>query len=257
VTDENYELSDDARRILGAERANERRVDIDRIERLGARLEATLPAGAFAVLHPSMTSGTGTPGTSSPAVPSAGGSAKLVFRAKIGAALVAAAAAGAAGEHVRLEARATPPPASAPSAIVTSSSSAVVTPSDLPSAPIPSAAPQLQASAPAIRPAAPPSAATADSVARDQALHEERTLLDRARSALARGDGASALDALRESETKHPKGSLAEEREAYFILAFVRAGEREHAEQRARAFRSRHPNSIFIPTIDDALAGTP
>ena len=81
-------------------------------------------------------------------------------------------------------------------------------------------------------------------------IAEERGLVERARAALVRRDGVSALIALREHAQKFPKGQLAEERDALEVQALAVAGHTEDARTKARMFDARHPGSIFAPQID-------
>lgn len=89
--------------------------------------------------------------------------------------------------------------------------------------------------------------------ARDEALRKERRLLDIARTAIARGDGEAALDAVGRHASEFPHGRLREEREALRVQALVLAGRKEEARQRANEFREEHPNSLMQPGIDPAL----
>ncbi len=89
---------------------------------------------------------------------------------------------------------------------------------------------------------------------RDTSLADERTLLEVARTALARDDTAGALQALRAHEARYASGRLVEEREALVVVALVHAGRRGEAEARAREFRARWPDSLLLPSVDAALA---
>jgi hypothetical protein len=89
------------------------------------------------------------------------------------------------------------------------------------------------------------------------ALATPRVLLDTARAALGRRDSAGALEALDAHERQFPSSILLEEREALAIKALVGAGRRAEAEARGARFRSRYPNSILRPAIDDALGTIP
>jgi hypothetical protein len=111
---------------------------------------------------------------------------------------------------------------------------------------------------------APPAAPSASAAARDggaqarpedDALRRERAVLEIARTALGRGDAASALDALARHAAEHPAGKLAEERDAMTIQALVSAGRKGEARERAEAFRQHHPRSFFLPSIDASLGG--
>jgi hypothetical protein len=88
-------------------------------------------------------------------------------------------------------------------------------------------------------------------------LAAEQALLDPARAALARGDGAAALARLDAHERRFPAGSLSQEREAMAIRALVLAGDRDGATARAARFRSRYPGSLLGPVIDATLRARP
>jgi len=82
----------------------------------------------------------------------------------------------------------------------------------------------------------------------------ERTLLDRARTAMARGDLPAAARALGEHESAYPHGVLAEERELLRIQEALRSGRRDDGVALARAFRAQHPASVLTPAVDRLLA---
>jgi hypothetical protein len=84
-------------------------------------------------------------------------------------------------------------------------------------------------------------------------LSAEQALLDPARAALARGDGAGALDRLALHERRFPNGALSQEREAMAIRALVLTGDRARARARAESFRSRYPSSLLWPMIAASL----
>lgn len=99
----------------------------------------------------------------------------------------------------------------------------------------------------------PSSTASADPVAqRDVDLAAERALVDRARTALTRGQPAAALEALDSHAKSFPRGRLTEEREALAIDALARAGRTQEAATRADRFRSTWPNSVFGGLVDTA-----
>lgn len=93
--------------------------------------------------------------------------------------------------------------------------------------------------------------------ARDSDLARERVLLDAARRALARRDGAGALHGLRRHEQIFPEGRLTEEREGMWIHALLLAGRPAEAHARAELFRRRFPGSVFRPAIERALRAAP
>jgi hypothetical protein len=127
-------------------------------------------------------------------------------------------------------------------------SSERLSPEVVSTAPAPSAA-RPRPSSPSSQPSSPRPAG-ADIAA-------ERTLLDRARSALARGDASGALTAAGEHEQRFPEGVLVEEREAVAIRALILGGRRAEATQRAATFRRRFSRSLFLPTLDAELDAGP
>jgi hypothetical protein len=84
------------------------------------------------------------------------------------------------------------------------------------------------------------------------ALGEERSLVDQARTALARRAPDDALTALGEHRRRFPRGQLAEERLALEVVALVAAGQGEEARTRASEFRSTYPASLLSPLVDGA-----
>jgi hypothetical protein len=80
-------------------------------------------------------------------------------------------------------------------------------------------------------------------------LAAERALLDIARTALGRGDGANALAACDDHARKFPRGALGEEREAIAVQALVLEHRGEDARTRAERFRKTHPRSILLPAV--------
>lgn len=127
-----------------------------------------------------------------------------------------------------------------------------------------SALPTVRVSAPAPGPSAPApptapsppnaqvSASGAPSAAHDADLAAERALVDRARTALTRGQATAALEALDAHAKSFPRGRLAEEREALAVDALVRAGRAAEAASRADRFRTAWPNSVFGGLVDTA-----
>lgn len=100
---------------------------------------------------------------------------------------------------------------------------------------------------------APPAARASNAVGRDVDLAAERALLEVARTALARGDAASALAALDAHKKRFPRGRLLEERESLAVQALAAAGKRDEARRRADQFRKRSPDSMLLPAVDEAL----
>jgi hypothetical protein len=179
-------------------------------------------------------------------------------------AVVLAVVLGATGheEAVAPAPAATPVPAPAPEAPRR-------TPEPAETTPVAAAAPVLAAPAPApepraepprragpprrpAEPASPPEPEPPVAPAEDTALAEGTVLL-RARSALARGDAAAALSAVREHADRFPDGRLAIEREALAIDALLLAGRRDEARARATRLVSQAPDSPYASRARRAL----
>jgi hypothetical protein len=114
----------------------------------------------------------------------------------------------------------------------------------LPSAPTPS----LEHSAPS-----PAPSASAAAPSRDTQLAAERALLERARTALAHGDGSGAFAAIHEHEQKFARGQLSEEREVLAVQALAIVGRSAEAAERAAHFRQAFPHSLLLPVVEQAL----
>jgi hypothetical protein len=180
------------------------------------------------------------------------------------------------GRHAAVTAVA-PPRAPAPAAPALAPSAPTIAPAaePLPAPAIPAAAeaapaPEPERSAPhhaaALREPAAPRArddraaeapAPAPAPAAPGALAAEQALLDPARVALARGDGAAALERLSAHERRFPSGALAQEREAMAIRALALTGDVSAARGRAGAFRARYPGSLLWPMIAASLDAPP
>src|SRR5262249_46233092 len=102
-------------------------------------------------------------------------------------------------------------------------------------------------------PPASPSTARPALRSRDTDLAAERAVIERARSALARGDGQGALVPIAQHERGFARGQLVEEREALAVEALVTAGRVQEAAERAARFRKAFPNSLLLPVVDQAL----
>ena len=124
-----------------------------------------------------------------------------------------------------------------------------------PPAPPPLAASTVASSAPAapVAHATPRPSSSGPVGTQDVGLAAERVLVERARSALARGDGEQALAAADQHAEKFPRGQLAEEREALAIQALVAVGRGHEAAERAGRFRLAYPHSVLLPVVDEAL----
>jgi hypothetical protein len=88
-------------------------------------------------------------------------------------------------------------------------------------------------------------------------LAAESAVLDVARSALAAGDGARALQAVDRHAAAFPRGLLTEEREALAIRALLGLERTSEARSRLSRFRTRYPDSLFLPAIESAMRNAP
>ena len=112
-----------------------------------------------------------------------------------------------------------------------------------------SSLPSVSAASPSGR----PTTGTASARPRDADLSAERAIIERARSALARGDGDGALVAVARHEREFTKGQLVEEREVIAVQALVTVGRIQQAAERGARFRKSFPNSLLLPIVDEAL----
>lgn len=92
-----------------------------------------------------------------------------------------------------------------------------------------------------------------DAAARESALARERALLDVARTALGRGDGAHALAFVNRHAIEFPRGQMTEEREALAVQALTKLGRKSEAVQRGLDFHKTYPSSVLGPVVDAAL----
>jgi hypothetical protein len=114
-----------------------------------------------------------------------------------------------------------------------------------------------QTAAPAA-PTEPPLVGKADEPARDSEEDEsplalEAALLERARTALARGWVEPAVVALEQHRQSFPDGQLVEEREALSIMASARAGVSPDAASRVADFERRFPHSLWREQVESTL----
>lgn len=91
----------------------------------------------------------------------------------------------------------------------------------------------------------------------DTSLARERELIERARTTFRAGHPDVALGILRQHRREFPDGILVEERLGLQIQALAARGEMGTAEQLARDFRARFPQSPLLSTIDAALQRSP
>lgn len=242
---------------LSALEAERSALDVDAAleARVLAKVAATVAFGASGAVAvgaaSSATAASATAGASSAAA-TALGLGKVVP-------LVALAFVGGAGAGAVVHAVATrpvappvvvvPPPKPVTPVELAPTPTPVIAPSP---APVPSPPPVLKptpkpAPAPVVVPMPP-------SDTPDVQLTAERALIDRARSALLRRDGAAALSALDAHAAAHPDGRLAEEREALVVQALAAAGRLAAAQERAARFAAKYPSSVLLPAVQAAVA---
>jgi hypothetical protein len=87
----------------------------------------------------------------------------------------------------------------------------------------------------------------------DQSLTAQQALLDQARGALRRGDGAAALGAIRQHLARFPRTAFEEERETLAIKALLLVGSVSEAQGRLDAFAAAHPRSLLLPSLRSAF----
>jgi TolA-binding protein len=81
----------------------------------------------------------------------------------------------------------------------------------------------------------------------------ERTDLDVARAALARGRPDACLSTLEAHAKAYPRSAYAEERESLWIQALAAAGRLGEAQSRFQSFRRAYPSSLFTPALETSL----
>jgi hypothetical protein len=109
---------------------------------------------------------------------------------------------------------------------------------------------------PSLLPSTARSAASAQP-SRARQLADEQAILDVARAALNRSDGAAALGAVDRHEQRYPSGLLSEEREVLGIQALLLLSRTEDARARGARFEQRYPRSVLLPTVQAAIGSQP
>ncbi len=102
-----------------------------------------------------------------------------------------------------------------------------------------------------------PSTALTSSVFSSEGYAQELAVLQPARSAIARGDFAAALQAVSEHSRLFPSGLLGEERDALRVRALSGLHRGEEANRAVAAFRHRYPRSVFLKSIDPQVKVSP
>jgi hypothetical protein len=249
-------VPDDLRALLAAERERPD-LDADRVASLFDRMSATLALPDA----PSAPDAPGEPHAPPPpdppaAAPDPGVALSLLQKYPVGsllAALAIGASGGAAVTHVAESPR--------PTTTLVSTVASTVAPTL--TAPVPAPLPQVSrempppgpsmstAPSPMAAPTTPVSVRPDATGTRDADLAVERTLIERARSAMVRGSPQDALAATREHAQRFPGGRFAEERDFITIRALAASGDKARARAAADAFRLRHPQSLLLPAVDE------
>jgi hypothetical protein len=130
-----------------------------------------------------------------------------------------------------------------------------------PAPPAPTAQPSpvkaILAEAPPPEPATHVVQAQVPAPAHASQLAAERTILDEARAAIVQGAPERAIGLLTEHAARFPVAILGEERDAMQVEALAAAGRTAEARAHAEAFRAQRPNSLFLRTVESAIASIP
>jgi hypothetical protein len=160
-------------------------------------------------------------------------------------------AGGALGAAVMTANHSATPPMHETIASVSSTQASAAAPTAVASAaPVVSAAPTAAPLTPSALPMVVAQPKPTAKASAESPLDAERALLDVARTALGRGDGANALRATEEHARKFPRGILSEEREAMTIQALRLLGRATDADARLEQFRARFPKSMLLPALE-------
>jgi hypothetical protein len=148
--------------------------------------------------------------------------------------------------------RATPPALVTPARVLSVEPPATASPAPL----VPEPAPPMPVARE--RPGPAPSSPKASSSNAADPVTDERKILDEARGAVEREDGAGALAATDAHARRYPRGVLVQEREAIAVRALVLLGRTDEARARVERFRERFPDSLLLPALEStAGAATP
>ncbi|MFO0627470.1 MAG: hypothetical protein U0325_17815 [Polyangiales bacterium] len=144
-------------------------------------------------------------------------------------------------------------PRRSPPAATTQGSPRTVSPPLTPRSPV---APPSAVAAPVALPTAPPPSTRPHPrfVRRDPSSPSESALLERVRTALARGDLQGARDALRGFDARFPAPALREERDYLQWRIDARGPDAARA---SRTFQRAHPAGIYTARVRATLEGAP
>lgn len=148
-----------------------------------------------------------------------------------------------------------PQPQIAPTLPTAVTSATAVRTAELSTPPPPIPEPTPEATSPPLPPAQVASARTAATASAradgsPSTLARESEIIEKGRTALARGRAADALAAVDEHKRLFPRGRLGEEREELAIRALRVAGRADEANARAKEFVKSYPSSIYLGAIE-------
>lgn len=215
------------------------------LERVAFSALGAMALGAAGLAHANAGAASGAAATATEGTTrAASGIAKAAWLKLVGVSVIAFAS-GVGTHAIYMNRAATsvastspPPPIAAPLPSISAAPSAASVPevavSSLPEAPRPAltAAPTS------------PSSASASKDEPAQLRPRERSLLEAAQSALARGESGEALSLVERHAREFPKSELGEEREALRIRALARGGRCDEAKSARTAFVTRFPASL-------------
>lgn len=216
-------------------------VDAETLQRVHERVATTVTAAHLAAIGPQ------------PAIP------RRVVRASwtgLAAALAVGTALGAGG-HAVASAYFTPQRAHV-TAPTSRSKEAAARDVALATAPIVTEArPEEPALAPAVQAEPAPRSLAPKPSTEPAGIDAELQQLDRARSALARGQAAQALTLLSSHAARHPGSMLAQERDALTVKALAASGRHSEARAAGARFIASYPNGLLLDAVKASLATIP
>lgn len=88
-------------------------------------------------------------------------------------------------------------------------------------------------------------------------LAAETALIDRARTAMLRGEPESALTALRVHAAEYRTGRLSEERDALLVQVLMLLHRKTEAVEASVRFKSEYPRSLLTQSVESAINASP
>ncbi len=182
-----------------------------------------------------------------PAAADFGGGALLGTPATTGAAVGGAVVVAALlGAFVLLDREPAPPPRVASPVVVVS----VPNPDDAGAAPAEEPAASVEVAESGEPAATEPSKARSTVSQAKPSLEDQLARMDRARTALGRGEGQVALSEVAKYRSAYPKGALLQEASVIRILSLEQLGRTSEARAEAKRFLTRHPTSPHAARLE-------